>query len=103
MHAHIEENDMQDLINLLEKLALTSQEQFKFSLVGDILLSNNDVLPPVALTDLPIVRYIFLLFIIDLSVLNCWCERSSNTGLSLVDMNCAAIKGCFLVKSLFIF
>jgi hypothetical protein len=62
MHAHIEENDMQDLINLLEKLALTSQEQFKFSLVDDILLSNNDVLPPVALTDLPIVRYIFLLF-----------------------------------------
>jgi hypothetical protein len=62
MHSHIEENDMQDLINLLEKLALTAQEQFKFSLVDDILLSNNDVLPPVALTDLPIVRYIFLLF-----------------------------------------
>ena len=62
MHSHIDENDMQDLINLLEKLALTAQEQFKFSLVDDILLSNNDVLPPVALTDLPIVRYIFLLF-----------------------------------------
>jgi hypothetical protein len=57
MHPHIEENDMQDLINLLEKLASTSQEQF--NLVDNLVLSNSDVLPPVALTQLPIVRYIY--------------------------------------------
>ena len=57
MHSHIEENDMQDLINMLEKLASTSQEQF--NLVDNLVLSNNDILPPVALTELPIVRYIF--------------------------------------------
>jgi hypothetical protein len=55
MHPHIEENNMQDLINSLEKLASTSQQQF--SLVDNLVLGNNDVLPPVALTQLPIVRY----------------------------------------------
>ena len=55
MHPHISENDMQDLINLLEKLA-ASNPQEQFSLVDNLILGNNDFLPPVALTELPIVR-----------------------------------------------
>ena len=58
MHPHISENEIQDLINSLEKLASNSPEQF--NLVDNVVLSNNDILPPVSLTDLPIVRYVYL-------------------------------------------
>ena len=55
MHPHISENDMQDLINSLEKLA-ASNSQEQLSLVDNLILGNNEFLPPVALTELPIVR-----------------------------------------------
>ncbi|XP_028405958.1 trafficking protein particle complex subunit 9-like isoform X2 [Dendronephthya gigantea] len=54
MHSDINENDMQELISLLEKLASTSQGHF--NLVDDLHLDNNDVLPALSLTELPIVR-----------------------------------------------
>lgn len=54
MHQYIDENDLQDLITSLEKLASTSDEQH--SLVDDLVVGSNDLLPPVALTHLPIVR-----------------------------------------------
>ena len=54
MHSDIKEDDMHELISLLEKLASTSQGQF--NLIDELDLGNNDILPAVALTELPIVR-----------------------------------------------
>ena len=72
MHQHIDENGMQELINSLEKLAVSNPQE-QFSLVDNLVLDNNDFLPPVALTELPIVRYVCLLYLywIARSVLNC--------------------------------
>ena len=72
MHQHIDENGMQELINSLEKLAVSNPQE-QFSLVDNLVLDNNDFLPPVALTELPIVRCVCLLYLywIARSVLNC--------------------------------
>lgn len=53
MYKHMKENDICNLITSLENLAESIK---KCSLIDDLVLPNGDILPPVSLTELPVVR-----------------------------------------------
>lgn len=49
----MKENDILELVSSLENLAA---HQKNCSLIDDLILQNGDKLPPVSLTELPVVR-----------------------------------------------